>query len=37
MPTTMRVTEIVRKVRNRLGDGEKEGVHLKVVNQKLER
>jgi len=36
MPTTTEVTEIVQKVRNRLGTGEKEGVHLKVVNHKLD-
>ena len=36
MPTTTQVTDIVQKVRDRLGDGEKEGVHLKVVNEKLD-
>jgi hypothetical protein len=36
MPTTLQVTDIVEKVRNRLTDGEKEGVHLKVANQKLD-
>jgi hypothetical protein len=36
MPTTTQVTEIVQKVRDRLGDGEKEGIHLKVVSEKLD-
>jgi hypothetical protein len=36
MSTTTQVTDIVQKVRNRLGDGEKEGIHLKVVSEKLD-
>jgi hypothetical protein len=36
MPTTQHVTDIVRKVRDRLVEGEREGVHLKVVGEKLD-
>jgi len=36
MPTTQHITDIVEKVRNRLAEGEREGVHLKVVKEKLE-
>ncbi len=36
MPTTTQVTDIVQKVRDRLDDGEKEGIHLKVVSEKLD-
>jgi hypothetical protein len=36
MPSTAQVTNIVDKVRQRLGDGEKEGIHLKVVGEKLD-
>jgi len=36
MPSTAQVTDIVDKVRKRLDDGEKEGIHLKVVSEKLD-
>ncbi|HWB53649.1 MAG TPA: hypothetical protein VG722_05630 [Tepidisphaeraceae bacterium] len=36
MPTTQHITDIVDKVRNRLAEGEREGIHLKVVSHKLD-
>jgi len=36
VPSTTQVTDIVGKVRKRLTDGEKEGIHLKVVSEKLD-
>jgi hypothetical protein len=36
MPTATQVSDIVQKVRDRLRDGEEQGVHLKVVNEKLD-
>jgi hypothetical protein len=36
MPSTTQVTDIVDKVRKRLHDGEKEGIHLKVISEKLD-
>lgn len=36
MPTTQQVSEIVEKVRHRLADAEREGVHLKVASEKLD-
>ena len=36
MPTTQQITDIVKKVRNRLAEGEREGIHLKVVSEKFE-
>ena len=36
MPTTQQITDIVDKVRRRLGDGEREGIHLKVISEKLD-
>lgn len=36
MPTTQQVTDIVEKVRKRLHEGEREGIHLKVVSDKLD-
>jgi hypothetical protein len=36
MPSTTQVTDIVDKVRKRLDDGAKEGIHLKVVSEKLD-
>ncbi|MBI4578102.1 MAG: hypothetical protein HY718_00275 [Planctomycetes bacterium] len=36
MPTTQQVQEIVDKVRTRLADAEREGVHLKVAGERLE-
>jgi hypothetical protein len=34
MPTTQQVPDIVSKVKQRLADAEREGIYLKVVNQK---
>lgn len=36
MPNTREVTDIVEKVRKRLVQGEQEGIHLKVVSEKLD-
>lgn len=36
MPTTQQIPDIVDKVRKRLAEGEQQGIHLKVVNQKLD-
>ncbi len=36
MPTTQRVTDIVKKVKKRLAKAEREGIHLKVTGQKLD-
>jgi len=36
MPTTQQITPIIEKVRQRLVEGEREGIHLKVVSQKLD-
>ena len=36
MPTTQQVSEILEKVRHRLADAEREGVHLKVASEKLD-
>lgn len=36
MPTTQQITDIVGKVRKRLAEGEREGIHLKVVGEKLD-
>ena len=36
MPTTQQITDIVEKVRKRLADGEREGIHLKVVSEKFD-
>ena len=36
MPTTQKVTDIVNKVKQRLVDGEQEGIHLKVTGHKLD-
>ncbi len=36
MPTTQQITDIVGKVRQRLAEGEREGVHLKVVGEKFD-
>jgi len=36
MPTAQQITDIVEKVRKRLDEGEREGVHLKVVGEKFD-
>jgi len=36
MPTTQQITPIIEKVRRRLAEGEREGIHLQVVSQKLD-
>ena len=36
MPTTQQITDIVETVRKRLAEGEREGIHLKVVREKLD-
>lgn len=36
MPTTQRVSEIVTKVKKRLAEGKREGIHLKVTGEKLD-
>ncbi len=36
MPTAIQVAPIVEKVNRRLADGEREGIHLKVVREKLD-
>lgn len=36
MPTTQQVQEIVDKVRKRLADAERDGVYLKVAEERLE-
>ncbi len=36
MPTTTEIANIVDKVNRRLMEGEQEGVHLKVVSEKLD-
>jgi hypothetical protein len=36
MPTTAQITDIVEKVRKCLADGEQEGIHLRVVGEKLD-
>ena len=36
MPTTQQITDIVEKVRKRLAEGEREGIHLKVIREKLD-
>ena len=36
-PTAQQTTDIVDKVRKRLAEGEREGIHLKVVMSKIER
>lgn len=36
MPTTQQITGIVEKVRKRLAEGEREGIHLKVVGEKFD-
>ena len=36
MPTTQQVPDIVEKVRARLAEAEREGVHLKVASEKLD-
>lgn len=36
MPTTQQITDIVETVRKRLAEGEREGIHLKVVSEKLD-
>jgi len=36
MPTTQQITDIVEKVRKRLAEGERAGIHLKVVSEKLD-
>ncbi|HZL34173.1 MAG TPA: hypothetical protein VFC78_02615 [Tepidisphaeraceae bacterium] len=36
MPTTQQITDIVEKVRKRLADGEQQGIHLKIVSDKLD-
>jgi hypothetical protein len=36
MPTTQQVTDIVEKVKKRLSEAEKEGIHLKVSGEKLD-
>jgi hypothetical protein len=36
MPITHQITDIVEKVRKRLVEGEREGIYLKVVSEKLD-
>ena len=36
MPTTQQITDIVEKVRNRLAEGERDGIHLKMVSEKFD-
>jgi hypothetical protein len=36
MPAATQVTDTVEKVKKRLGDGEKEGIHLEVISEKLD-
>ena len=36
MPTTAQGTDIVDKVRHRLADAEREGIHLKVTRESLD-
>ncbi len=36
MPTTQQITDIVEKVRKRLAEGERQGIHLKVISDKLD-
>ncbi len=36
MPTTEETSAIVDKVRKRLTDGEREGIHLKIDSEKLD-
>jgi hypothetical protein len=36
MPTTQQITDIVEKVRKRLADGEQQGIHLKIISDKLD-
>lgn len=36
MPTTQQISDIVEKVRKRLAEGEQQGIHLKVVSEKLD-
>jgi hypothetical protein len=36
MPATQKVTDIVNKVKQRLVDGEQEGIYLKVTGHKLD-
>jgi hypothetical protein len=36
MPTTQQVTDIVDKVKKRLVEAEREGIHLKVTGKKLD-
>ena len=36
MPTTQQTTDIVEKVRKCLAEGEREGIHLKVISEKLD-
>ncbi len=36
MPTTEQTSAIVDKVRTRLAEGEREGIHLKVDSEKLD-
>jgi hypothetical protein len=36
MPTTQQVSDIVEKVRLRLADAERDGIHFKVASEKLD-
>lgn len=36
MPTAQQVSDIVEKVRSRLAEAERDGVHLKVAGEKLD-
>jgi len=36
MPTAIQVAPIVEKVNRRLADGEREGIHRKVIREKLD-
>ena len=36
MPTTQQVTDIVDKVKKRLAEAERDGIHLRVTGEKLD-